>query len=249
MAALSGLWVGSVRGEPVRWALVLASGRPVSAFGCALQAAGGALPTLRGTCEREAVTLRQVAGDGAELGTYAGVVRAGEDGQPVLSGTFTAADAAAEPESSPAEFAVRLEEPSAAHESGIWAGRATPDESVTDCPVNPITWVLSIVRETGDAFGCGFFDDAGDIPNQPLLFYTLRGTADSDGKLALQKVYCPPVPPELTVDYDGTVQEGKISGSWTNALEGTFGSFEARLQRKRRTQPPADAPVAMEALD
>lgn len=39
-------------------------------------------------------------------------------------------------------------------------------------------------------FGAGFFDDSGDIPNQPILFFSLSGTWDKQSNcLSLTKVY------------------------------------------------------------
>jgi hypothetical protein len=40
------------------------------------------------------------------------------------------------------------------------------------------------------AFGAGFFDDAGDIPGSPVIWYTLRGTyATGSMAVNLRKVY------------------------------------------------------------
>ena len=43
-------------------------------------------------------------------------------------------------------------------------------------PVNPIVWSLTLLHpSTVSAFGAGFFEDAGDVPGEPVLMYTLRG--------------------------------------------------------------------------
>jgi hypothetical protein len=42
--------------------------------------------------------------------------------------------------------------------------------------VNPIKWALSLLSEPQgavSAFGGGFFDDAGDLPGQPVLYFTI----------------------------------------------------------------------------
>ena len=47
---------------------------------------------------------------------------------------------------------------------------------VTQVPANPICWSLTLLHPASvSAFGCGYFDDAGDVPGEPVLMYTLRG--------------------------------------------------------------------------
>ena len=42
--------------------------------------------------------------------------------------------------------------------------------------MNPIVWSLTLLHPSAvSAFGCGFFEDAGDVPGEPVLMYTLRG--------------------------------------------------------------------------
>lgn len=49
-------------------------------------------------------------------------------------------------------------------------------------------------------FGCGYFDDSADIPNQPILFFTLHGTWDpSTSQIQLTKRY---EEVEFTAGYD-----------------------------------------------
>lgn len=77
---------------------------------------------------------------------------------------------------------------SASHNSGLWLGEAIPlDAFKHDTARNPITWALS--SRTQDSlehaaapavFGCGFFDDSGDVPGMPVLFYTLTYDPDHD---------------------------------------------------------------------
>ena len=86
--------------------------------------------------------------------------------------------------------------------------------------MNPIVWSLTLLHPAAvTAFGCGFFDDAGDVPGAPVLIYTLRGEwqppvaagaggaggAQDYGAVSLVKEY---TAPELfgvgpTVRYDG----------------------------------------------
>merc|ERR1712166_612067 len=59
------------------------------------------------------------------------------------------------------------------------------DAFAHDTARNPITWALSSrsqeLLEDAAApavFGCGFFDDSGDIPGMSVLFYTLQHEAE-----------------------------------------------------------------------
>eukprot|EP00281_Chroomonas_sp_CCMP1168_P022025 CAMPEP_0206232296 /NCGR_PEP_ID=MMETSP0047_2-20121206/11336_1 /ASSEMBLY_ACC=CAM_ASM_000192 /TAXON_ID=195065 /ORGANISM="Chroomonas mesostigmatica_cf, Strain CCMP1168" /LENGTH=145 /DNA_ID=CAMNT_0053656015 /DNA_START=98 /DNA_END=535 /DNA_ORIENTATION=+ len=131
--------------------------------------------------------------------------------------------------------------PQKAHYSGLWLGEAHPDPSFSDVPVNPIKWALSLCPDPSggaiSAFGAGYFDDAGDIPGQPVLFYTLQGTFDQAAKkVTLTKIYSSRVvPEELQVVYVGALADGPdgqptLSGTWANAMEGTRGVFACRLE-------------------
>ena len=54
-------------------------------------------------------------------------------------------------------------------------------------------WSLSLLSGSAvSAFGAGYFDDAGDVPGQPVLMFVLRGRWDgaaSDGAVELTKTY------------------------------------------------------------
>jgi hypothetical protein len=145
--------------------------------------------------------------------------------------------------------------------AGLWVGEAAPVEELQgDVPFNPIKWCLCHRADAPPGqpaiYGVGYFDDAGDVPGQPVLFYTLRGERDdnyaaggqdaaADGRGSgggggsgggvMLKVYEPPVPEALTVRYcdmaltvnaDGA---SVLTGRWVNELEGTAGTFTATL--------------------
>lgn len=94
---------------------------------------------------------------------------------------------------------------------------------------------------TPTLFGAGFFDDAGDVPGSPLLYYTLRGQWDPlINAVRFTKHYeSSKVPAELTVEYVGQLQprgpDGQpvLTGTWTNMFEGTSGTFACRLEEQR----------------
>lgn len=134
--------------------------------------------------------------------------------------------------------------------AGLWVGEATPVEQLEgEVPSNPIKWCMLSTPEPARGmpaiYGSGYFDDSGDVPGQPVLFYTLKGTvggapgsaaaaAFKDGRGEMLKVYEPPVPEILTVRYSDmslSADGGHVvlSGRWTNELEGTAGTFKARL--------------------
>ncbi len=63
---------------------------------------------------------------------------------------------------------------------------------------NPIRWALSLrCGAAASAFGAGYFDDAADVPGEPVLFLALRGSVERDGTVRLVKVppVCPGRPP------------------------------------------------------
>ena len=65
--------------------------------------------------------------------------------------------------------------------SGLWLGAASPaPELAQEVPVNPISWSLTLLPPKGGAaptaFGGGYFDDAGDIPDSPVLLFTISGS-------------------------------------------------------------------------
>ena len=127
------------------------------------------------------------------------------------------------------------------HVSGLWIGEAVPDAVFAhEVAVNPIKWSLSLVEgDTVSVFGGGYFDDAGDIPGCPVLFFHLAGHWDAEtGSLEFEKVYdASKVPSELRVLYKGKLAtdaagQPVISGTWTNTTEGTHGVFAARLEEQ-----------------
>ena len=146
--------------------------------------------------------------------------------------------------------AAHLAEPTALrHLSGLWLGAAVPHPSLADSvPTNPIKWALSLLHpEPGvpvTAFGAGFFDDAADIPGEPVLLFTLSGTwepgaggeaAAGAGVVTLQKQYTGAAAGRA-VDYEGRLTRESdgawvLKGTWRNEAEGTFGSFAARREQ------------------
>merc|ERR1719399_1753396 len=122
------------------------------------------------------------------------------------------------------------------HISGLWMGEAicTSDSTV---PTNPIRWSLSAVPHqpppAPTLWGSGFFDDSGDVPGEPCLFYVLKGSFTPDagdgsvGAVEFSKQYVSmQVPAGLTVQYRGRLarhEDGTtvMSGTWTNPLEST----------------------------
>ncbi len=78
------------------------------------------------------------------------------------------------------------------HISGLWRGEAAPAPALADSvPANPILWSLTLLHPAAvSCFGCGYFDDAGDVPGEAILFYMLRGEwAPDTGALSLLKSY------------------------------------------------------------
>uniref|UniRef100_A0A7R9UEL6 Lipocalin-like domain-containing protein n=1 Tax=Pinguiococcus pyrenoidosus TaxID=172671 RepID=A0A7R9UEL6_9STRA len=130
------------------------------------------------------------------------------------------------------------------HVSGLWIGEAVPDASLAqEIPVNPIRWAASFTRPdvfgatAPSFFGAGYFDDAGDLENSPLLFYVLQGVWNpADGSVRFTKSYSAGELQGLVLDYNGTLaldtEDGQpiISGSWVNSSGGSFGTFAARLE-------------------
>eukprot|EP00038_Savillea_parva_P012128 m.202423 g.202423 ORF g.202423 m.202423 type:complete len:741 (+) comp21773_c0_seq1:255-2477(+) len=137
-------------------------------------------------------------------------------------------------------FECTLTTPGPGQHAGLWIGAAQPIDALQhEVPVNPIKWCLSHCSNTPCAgqppvLGVGFFDDAGDIPGFPVLFFRLQSTGDS-GETFL-KVYEPPVPSFQTVTYKSVsmtrddCERPTLRGEWENTLEGTSGTFIATLQ-------------------
>merc|ERR1712166_1532889 len=126
------------------------------------------------------------AGAGAEGAAAATITTA----LPSISGTWKKKGSAdiGLPENA-GTFTVKQAAPSLQHNSGLWLGEAVPlDAFAHDTARNPITWALSSrsqeLLEDAAApavFGCGFFDDSGDIPGMPVLFYTLQHEDEDEG--------------------------------------------------------------------
>jgi hypothetical protein len=131
--------------------------------------------------------------------------------------------------------------------AGMWIGESWPapellaiDPSV---PTNPIRWSLALdpaaTAPTPSAFGAGTFDDSGDIPGEPVIWFTLRGTFDALTRaVKLRKVYERPVP-ESEVKYEGRLHAlngaPEITGVWRNSTSGTNGTFSCTLQESGTT--------------
>ena len=208
-AHLSGHFRGTATdGTTLNWVLSLRTQGAITAFGCGYTLhpeAGGRVcqyQTLRGVASLADGTLALVSkptrADDKNTSEYLfdGVitVTAGDDtATPSISGTWKKKGSAdiGLPENA-GSFTVKQVPPTSQHNSGLWLGEAVPlDAFAHDTARNPITWALSSRPPEGledpaapGVFGCGFFDDAGDIPGMPVLFYTLQhdGTQpDDDG--------------------------------------------------------------------
>ena len=87
-------------------------------------------------------------------------------------------------------------------------------------------------------FGSGFFDDSGDVPGQPVLFYSLRGHFNRENRsLEIEKIYDQThISKDLNVIYEGFLkldtEDGQpiVFGKWVNNGEETSGTFAARLE-------------------
>jgi len=125
--------------------------------------------------------------------------------------------------------------------SGLWVGEAVPHPSLADqwIATNPIKWALSIIPTDNfpNVFGAGFFNDAADIPDQPVIFYTLKGMINPrSGKVLLSKIYEASLYTEgYEVKYDGQLiqKEGIwiMKGTWVNEKGESHGSFGCALQK------------------
>lgn len=63
-------------------------------------------------------------------------------------------------------------------------------------------------------FGAGYFDDSADLPNQPVLFYMLKGKLQQKNEETLEAVFDKTydstlVTPELRVRYRGDLKKGE----------------------------------------
>lgn len=91
------------------------------------------------------------------------------------------------------------------------------------------------MRQT-ECEGCLHY--AGDVPGQPVLLFTLRGTFDPVTRaVIIIKEYQRPVPEHLKVIYEGTLTwpasaggRPTLTGRWKNETEGSLGRFHCVLQ-------------------
>ena len=121
--------------------------------------------------------------------------------------------------------------------SGIWIGQSDPDDELAafSIPVNPIRWCTGLVRTNANKwilFGSGYFNDSADIPDQPLLFFSLNGNGTLDD-MEIIKTY---TITDYIVKYKGKFfqDENKnyiVEGKWSNALAESHGSFVAKQHR------------------
>ena len=121
--------------------------------------------------------------------------------------------------------------------SGIWIGESTPHEELKDfyLPINPIRWCGTLFRTNRDIwtfFGSGYFSDSADIPNQPLLFFSLDGNGTLDN-MKITKKY---ITTDYIVEYQGNFLKNEndkyhYQGHWSNALASSYGSFTATQHR------------------
>lgn len=175
---------------PLHWVVTLASQAvEPSAFGAALLPElphGGGVTVLRGSWDRGRRRLQLTEGrPGGAPVAYEGKLVPGSGAQPVtILGTWRDG-------SDSGSFVVAAEpEDAAAHVSGLWLGHAVPSPDLADflIPTNPIRWALTLQPSSGRCFGAGYFDDSGDVPGKPVLFFTMDGTVAAD-QLRLTKRY------------------------------------------------------------
>jgi hypothetical protein len=139
--------------------------------------------------------------------------------------------------SQPRSVRLRLEaEDCALHHSGAWLGVAEPAPELVEfgLPSNPTQWSMCVLkRGPGIVFGGGYFDDSGDVPGKPVLYFTLYGTCrllpDRAAELAFEKRY------EASSETQGVLVQycarllpahtAAIVGTWRNASSGGYGAF------------------------
>jgi len=122
--------------------------------------------------------------------------------------------------------------------SGLWIGKAIPDETLRfSVPANPITWSLTLSQTTSDgitAFGGGYFNDSGDVADTPVLCFSLRGEWKIDGSVKLVKHYENEAETDgYDVVYEGALSKEKdvfcLKGTWRNEKGHSFGTFGCRF--------------------
>lgn len=116
-------------------------------------------------------------------------------------------------------------------------GEARPSKKLAEfyIPTNPIRWCATILPKpiphhpyTPSFFGCGFFDDSGDVPGQSLLFYTLYGTFNTETRaVEFVKKYEDHYETQgYEVTYTGVLgDDGWMRGKWQNKKGGSFGKW------------------------
>ena len=124
--------------------------------------------------------------------------------------------------------------------SGIWIGQSNPADELKEfyIPVNPIRWCATLFRTQDNhwqLFGSGYFNDSADIPNEPLLFFTLNGSGTLDNMNMIKKY----TKTDYLVEYRGKFvrnddQTCQFVGQWSNSLSGSYGSF---LAKQRQLNP------------
>jgi fatty acid CoA ligase FadD9 len=247
--ARSGLWVGQAletkenvptgASRELRWVLSVTATAP-SAFGgeavLGEDGPNGCRP-LTGDWDRGANQLRLRRLGGPDETVYTGRLKFDPvDSSWSITGTWLAAAAGGRPGAA-GHFAARREPKLPGQTSGLWLGQADPAAELAAfaIPTNPIRWALAVVG--GCAFGAGYFDDAGDVPGQPVLHFSLFGTLGEDGRLKITKEY------EQAADQQGyrveyaaalrfeTEPDGRpralLEGTWRNEAAGSHGRFQA----------------------
>lgn len=117
--------------------------------------------------------------------------------------------------------------------SGLWTGESQPAAELADflIPVNPIRWCAAVFRINNTKWqlaGSGYFDDSADIPNQPLLLFSLEGKGTLDDMNVIKKY----ISLDYQVEYRGKISKGPtgtyiFTGNWSNNQAGSYGPFQA----------------------
>ena len=242
---LAGAWSGQlVCGEVAsnrQWTLTLSpSNKYPSAFGASLQSDD--VTSLHGTwnsstrqvqiteiattpCEYTGTLTKRTTEEEHEIWMLSGVYKRGDE-----EGTF---------------FLCKESDDAKTHVSGVWIGTAYPDAALADffIPINPIRWCLTLLLDSNgklnSVFGTGYFDDAADIPNKPVMFYTLQGSYNAkNNSFSLVKVYERSAQTSgYELEYNGTLESDEneehgfwLKGDWKNAKGGSYGQFLCKKQ-------------------
>jgi len=240
----SGLWVGQLvianngPTTPLEWVLTFlpSYGYPTS-FGSSRLATHALHGEFK--VETKSFELHEVCVEtNEEVAQYRGAVTRSADGSLCIKGDAIVMDEMHQKHTG--VFACRHEDVDPnVHLTGLWGGDARPDVSLSDffIPNNPIQWSCAVLKSRNSINGAGYFNDSGDIPNQPVLFFVVRGTVDSaTGKATFKKIYqkCPQTD-GYVVEYEGTLVQpeagGKwaLTGTWKNPKGGSFGDFSCTL--------------------